>query len=333
MRTVEIDAAHAGARLDKALSDLLADVSRSRLKTLIEEGCVTVHGEIVREPRRAVAPGQTVTIALPVPKAAAPIAQAMPLAIVHEDDALIVIDKPAGMTVHPGAGQADGTLVNALLAHCAGSLSGIGGVARPGIVHRLDKETSGLLVVAKTDAAHQGLSEQFAAHGRDGRMVREYLALVWGEIGRMRSVDAAVGRAPHHRTKMAVVLDGRQDGRQDGRHGGRHAVTHVRTESILAGGLVSAVACTLETGRTHQIRVHLSHVGHPLLGDAVYGQHMATKAARLSDEARGALQALGRQALHARTLGFEHPMTGEAMRFEAPPPDPLARLIEAITRM
>ncbi len=324
-RHVDIDEASAGARLDKALADALDGLTRSRLKALIQEGRVRVNGAVVTEPKRPVAEGDAVVITLPAVRPAEPVAQEMPLAIVHEDDALIVIDKPAGLTVHPGAGQWDGTLVNGLLAHCADSLSGIGGVARPGIVHRLDKETSGLLVVAKTDAAHQGLSEQFAAHGRDGRMERSYLALVWGDPGFARSIDAPLDRAPHHRTKMAVVPAHRE--------GGRHAITHVRTEARLAGGLVSQVTCTLETGRTHQIRVHMAHVGHPLLGDAVYGQHMATKAAKLSDSAREALAALGRQALHARTLGFEHPVTGEAMRFESAPPEPLARLIEEITTM
>ena len=230
-----------------------------------------------------------------------------------------MIDKPAGLVVHPAPGHAAGTLVNALIRHCGASLSGVGGVKRPGIVHRLDKDTSGLLVVAKTDAAHRGLAELFADHGRTGSLEREYLALVWGRFDAAAGkIAAPIGRDPRHRERMAVVAEAR----------GRHATTHWRLEEAL--GPASLVACRLETGRTHQIRVHMASIGHPLLGDSVYGAGFKTKAAHLGDDARAALVALGRQALHASVLGFEHPATGETLRFESPPPEDFSRLLNAL---
>ena len=226
----------------------------------------------------------------------------LPLAVVFEDEHLIVIDKPAGLVVHPAPGHAAGTLVNALIRHCGASLSGVGGVRRPGIVHRLDKDTSGLLVAAKTDAAHRGLAGLFADHGRTGSLEREYLALVWGRFDAAAGkIAAPIGRDPRHREKMAVAAEER----------GRHATTHWRL--MEAFGPASLVACRLETGRTHQIRVHMASIGHPLLGDSVYGAGFNTKAARLSEAARAALAGFGRQALHASILGFEHPAT--ARRF------------------
>ena len=318
----EVDAAGAGERLDRFLGQAAAGrrlaLSRTRIQALIEAGEVAVDGAAAWTRRRSSRKGAH-RFEAPPPSEAPLSGEEMPLAIVFEDEHLIVIDKPAGLVVHPAPGHAEGTLVNALIGHCGASLSGIGGVRRPGIVHRLDKDTSGLLVVAKTDAAHQGLADLFADHGRSGSLTREYLALVWGAFDvAAGKVDAAIGRHGRHREKMAVVPDER----------GRHAVTHWRVEE--AFGPASLVACRLETGRTHQIRVHMASTGHPLLGDSVYGAGFKTKAAHLSEGARQALAALDRQALHASTLGFEHPITGEPLRFESPPPPDLSRLIEAL---
>jgi 23S rRNA pseudouridine1911/1915/1917 synthase len=313
----------AGERLDRFLgrsaSERRLALSRTRLKALIEAGCVTIDGQIVREAATRVSEGARIEVDAPPPEVSPLLGQDLPLNIVFEDDHLLVLDKPAGLVVHPAAGHEDGTLVNALIAHCGESLSGIGGVRRPGIVHRLDKDTSGLLVVAKTDAAHQGLSALFADHGRTGSLVREYQALVWGAPPMPHgAIDAPLGRHPHQREKMAVVLEER----------GRHAVTHWRLEQRL--GPASLISCRLETGRTHQIRVHLSHIGHPILGDSVYGAGFKSKAAQLPDDGRRALARLGRQALHATKLGFIHPITGEELLFESAPPNDLSCLISAL---
>jgi 23S rRNA pseudouridine1911/1915/1917 synthase len=256
---------------------------------------------------------------MPPPAPAEPQGEALPLKIVYEDDDLIVIDKPAGLVVHPGSGNETGTLVNALIAHCGKSLSGVGGVRRPGIVHRLDKDTSGLLVVAKNDLAHRGLSEQFAAHGRDGRLERAYLAVVWGTPARARgTVSAGLARSPANRRKMAVSQS----------EAARPAITHYRLLERL--GPASLIRCELETGRTHQIRVHMAHIGHPLLGDKQYGTGFRSAISKLPAAAQEALKALDGQALHAALLGFEHPRTGRPLRFESPPPEKLARLIAAL---
>jgi 23S rRNA pseudouridine1911/1915/1917 synthase len=265
------------------------------------------------------------TVALPPPVAAEPQGEDIPLTVVFEDRHLIVIDKPAGLVVHPAAGHGSGTLVNALIGHCGDSLSGIGGVKRPGIVHRLDKDTSGLLVAAKTDAAHAGLSDQFAAHGADGRLQRAYLALVWGVPPRTKGlVDAALSRSAQNRIKIAVVPEG----------AGRHAVTHYEVLEVFndveGAPVASLVRLVLETGRTHQIRVHMAHIGHPLLGDPVYGRGFQTRAARLGDGARVALDSLGRQALHAAELGFDHPVTGKALNFRSEAPADFAGLLDAL---
>ena len=244
--------------------------------------------------------------------------------MVFEDEHLIVIDKPAGLVVHPAPGHASGTLVNALIAHCGTSLSGIGGVKRPGIVHRLDKDTSGLLVVAKNDSAHHGLSRLFADHGRTLPLTRRYLAFVWGKPDRLfGTIDASVGRHQTDRLRMAVVPPER----------GRSAVTHWRLRESFAPGAAPAaslVACELETGRTHQIRVHMAHIGHPVMGDPLYARGFRSKASRLDAASQASLQVLGRQALHAAVLGFEHPVTGEALEFESDLPDDLAALASAL---
>ncbi|GJE17959.1 Ribosomal large subunit pseudouridine synthase D [Methylobacterium marchantiae] len=309
-------------RIDRALARALPDVSRSRLQDLIRTGQVRRDGVVVSDLSLKVGAGAVLDVMIPAPVDATPVAERLDLVIVHEDDDLIVIDKPAGLVVHPAPGHDAGTLVNGLIAHCGESLSGIGGVRRPGIVHRLDKDTSGLLVVAKNDLAHKGLTAQFADHGRSGPLERAYLALTWGAPEpRMGTIDVNLARSQRNREKIAVV-------RPDE---GRIAITHYLVEEILdAGTEVALVRCRLETGRTHQIRVHLSHRGHPLLGDSVYGNAFKTKAARLGEAARAKLGVLGRQALHAALLGFEHPRTGETLRFESPIPPDMADLITAL---
>lgn len=298
------------------------EVSRARFQALIAEGAVSVEGARVTEARHKVKPGDSLSVVLPEPRDAAPQPEAMALSIVHEDKDLIVIDKPSGLVVHPGPGNETGTLVNALIAHCGESLSGIGGVKRPGIVHRLDKDTSGLLVVAKNDQAHHGLSAQFAAHGRDGRLQRSYLAIVWGVLERRSgTISAAIDRSSANRQKMAVSRSA----------AAREAVTHYEVlETLGTPPLASLVRCQLETGRTHQIRVHMAHIGHPLLGDAVYGAGFRSSAAKLTEAAKAALKSLNRQALHATTLGFEHPVSGKPLRFESPAPADFSRLLEAL---
>jgi 23S rRNA pseudouridine1911/1915/1917 synthase len=320
-KTLESNAASA-ERLDKALVHAFPDVSRTRLQALIAEGCVTVEGKTITEARHKVKQGDALGVVLPEAVAPEPLPEAMALKIAYEDKDVIVIDKPAGLVVHPGAGNETGTLVNALIAHCGESLSGIGGVRRPGIVHRLDKDTSGLLVIAKHDKAHQGLSEQFAAHGRDGRLQRSYLALVWGVPEKARGmISAPIDRSTSNRQKMAVSRGANA----------REAVTHYEIREILGSPPVaSLLECQLETGRTHQIRVHMAHIGHPLLGDRVYGSGFRTSAKKLSEAARTALDALNRQALHATTLGFDHPRTGKALCFESPPPDDFKGLLDAL---
>ena len=322
VRSLVVEPGAAPERLDRVLARGFGDLSRARLQALARDGFVRCDGAEARDPSRKVAGGSRIEVVVPAALPAEPRGEALPLAVVHEDDDLIVIDKPAGLVVHPAAGHEDGTLVNRLIAHCGESLSGIGGVRRPGIVHRLDKDTSGLLVVAKNDLAHHGLSAQFADHGRSGALERAYLALVWGvPEPRAGTITASLARSRHNREKIAVVRDGE----------GRHAVTHYRVEGLPGGdGLTALVRCRLETGRTHQIRVHLSHRGHPLLGDATYGAAFKTKAARLADAPRAALTALGRQALHAAELGFLHPRTGERLRFDSPLPEDFARLLRAL---
>ena len=322
--TVIVPAESAGGRLDRVLAAQLPALSRSRLKALILAGQVAVEARTVRDPAAPVNSGDVITVIVPEAEPAKPAAEEIPLDIVYEDDALIVIDKPAGLVVHPAAGHATGTLVNALIAHCGESLSGIGGVKRPGIVHRLDKDTSGLMVVAKTDRAHRRLSDQFA-NKRDSAIARDYLALVWGAPDRPRgTIDAPLDRHPHAREKRAV------------REGGREAVTHWEVVERFADTdgkpLAALLACRLETGRTHQIRVHLAHIGHPIMGDETYATGFRTKAAKLSPAAREALTALGRQALHAGGLAFEHPVSGEVQEFHSPLPDDIARLTEALRR-
>jgi 23S rRNA pseudouridine1911/1915/1917 synthase len=316
---VDVAGDEGSARLDRVLAAHLADLSRSRLKALILDGAVTVGAAAIRDPAYHVSSGDTIIIDVPPAADPTPAGEQIALNVVYEDDDIIVIDKPAGLVVHPAAGHASGTLVNALIAHCGTSLSGIGGVRRPGIVHRLDKDTSGLLVAAKNDRAHRSLSAQFADHGRTGAMERGYLAFAWGVPNRPRgTINAAIDRHPQAREKMAV------------RAGGREAVTHYEVREAFAGPdrkpVASLLALKLETGRTHQIRVHLAHIGHPLMGDLVYGPHFKTKANQLGPQSRAALAAVDRQALYAYLLVLEHPKTGEILRWEQPLPQDLLLL-------
>ncbi|WP_397415625.1 RluA family pseudouridine synthase [Phenylobacterium sp.] len=309
-RHVALDETARGERLDKALAGRLTDVSRARLQALIAEGRLRRDGVVITDGAARAVPGDYV-LDVPPPAPASPEAESIPLAVLFEDAHLIVIDKPAGLTMHPAPGSETGTLVNALLAHCGASLSGIGGVARPGIVHRIDKETSGVVVAAKSDAAHQGLSALFAAHDIE----RAYVAFTRGAPDPRRgTIEAAIARSTHDRKKMAVA-----------RSGGRAALTHYRVERIFGPEerpLAARVVCRLETGRTHQIRVHLASKGAPCLGDPVYGAGQPAAPVRAAMAEAG----LARQALHAAVLGFVHPVTGETLRFESPLPADMAEL-------
>jgi 23S rRNA pseudouridine1911/1915/1917 synthase len=295
---VRLQPAHAGWRIDRALAAALPRMSRERLKALIRNGALE---PTIRDPATKVRGNEIFRLAVPEPEPAHNEPQDIPLKIVFEDDHLLVVDKPAGLVVHPAAGNRDGTLVNALLHHCGGSLSGIGGVARPGIVHRIDKDTSGLLVVAKTDVAHEGLAKQFAAHSID----RRYLAIVSGVPKASEGkVDAPLARSSTNRKKIAIVEGGR----------GKRAVTHWKRLKVLKDAAL--VECRLETGRTHQVRVHMASIGHPLIGDPVYGRSGKTHGKLLKE------LAFHRQALHAAQLGFTHPATKSRLSFTSPvPPD------------
>jgi 23S rRNA pseudouridine1911/1915/1917 synthase len=306
---VTIPAEMAGWRLDRALAALLPTYSRERLKALISSGQVMSAGQLSRDPSAKAKEGTSFSVAVPPPTPAHNEAQDIPIEIVFEDDHLLVVDKPAGMVVHPAAGNYDGTMVNALLHHCNGRLSGIGGVARPGIVHRIDKDTSGLLVVAKTDPAHEGLAAQFAKHSIE----RRYAAIVAGlPKSGSGTVDANLARSSADRKKIAIVSVGR----------GKRAVTHWRlVETLKQAALME---CQLETGRTHQVRVHMASIGHPLMGDPVYG--------RSRSEHREVLKRLefNRQALHAARLGFVHPITGGTLTFESPIPSDMQQLLSCL---
>jgi len=315
----------AGARLDQWLTKLMGeDFSRSRVQSLIRAGAVALNGADVTDPGRKLKPGDKITVRLPELEPAEPQGEDIPLDILYEDSELAVVNKPPGLVVHPGAGNWTGTLVNALIHHCGASLSGIGGVRRPGIVHRLDKDTSGVMVVAKTDRAHRALSEAFADHGRTGNLERAYVALVWGAPERSQGViDAALGRAAD-RVRRAVAPAGRPDA--------RHAITRYAVQERFGAAadntaLAALVECRLETGRTHQIRVHMAHIGHPVIGDPDYGLAFRTKANRLPEPLRTLAKDFPRQALHAKLLAFTHPVTGEMMRFEAPMPADMAALL------
>ncbi len=330
MEVLEVSHSDDGKRVDKFISaNAPDDFSRARVQALVRAGQVTINGLVPRGTSVKVSAGDVVRFAMPQPEDATPEPQDILLDVVFEDDDLIIINKPPGMVVHPAPGNRDGTLVNALLHHCAGQLSGIGGVKRPGIVHRLDKDTSGIMVAAKSYRAHVDLQEQFADHGRTGPLERAYLALVWGAPPRMKgTVETHIGRHPTQRTSQAVVDPSRPDA--------KYAITHYQVLERIGDNrktgvpLASLVECRLETGRTHQIRVHMTHLGCPLLGDKDYGREFASKGAALTEPAASLYTALGRQALHARLLGFRHPTSGETVRFEAALPDDIRLLMDAL---
>ncbi len=322
--TVTVPPEADGERLDRWLASVIPDLSRARLQALIRDGHVR-SGATIGEAKKRVKPGDVLTVSVPEAEAADVAGEQIALSVVYEDDDVIVIDKPAGLVVHPAAGHASGTLVNALIAHCGATLSGIGGVRRPGIVHRLDKDTSGLLVVAKNDAAHVSLSEQFKSHGEDGRLERAYLALVWGALDRPKgTIDAPLARSNANRTRISVTR----------KPGSRHAVTHYQVLEVFVGATpaatISLLRLQLETGRTHQIRVHLAHISHPVLGDPVYGAGFKTREAALDGPLQAVVERLERQALHAALLAFEHPASGEAMSFESPIPADIADIIAVL---
>ncbi len=302
----------AGQRVDRVVAVAIGSLSRSRVKVLIESGQLSRDGKPVRDPSEPIKPGQTYTLLLPAPEPATPQPQDIPLTILFEDADLIVLNKPAGLVVHPAPGNADGTLVNALLAHAGEEFSGIGGEMRPGIVHRLDKDTSGIMVVAKSDRAHRKLSENFATRDLD----RTYLALCWGVPSPATGeIEGAIGRHPSDRKRMAVVT-----------RGGKAALTRYTTLHAWDAAC-ALLRCKLATGRTHQIRVHLATMGHPLVGDPVYLKRVPPSARNLAAPVREALLAFPRQALHAESLGFRHPVTGQPLQFSAPPPPDMAELL------
>ena len=310
--TVQVPDAAAGDRLDKALATILPQFSRTRIKSLIQTGAVVSGGAKLTDPSMRVKPDQRIDILVPPIAPARPVAQDIALDVVYEDEHLIVIDKPAGLVVHPAHGNPDRTLVNALIAHCGESLSGVGGEARPGIVHRLDKDTSGLLVAAKNDAAHRGLAAQFADHSLD----RAYKTVVWG-VPRPAKGEIAgnIGRHPRNRKKMAVV-----------QRGGKQATTRYQRIGII-GAAASLLACQLTTGRTHQIRVHLASIGHPVVGDPVYGGRQFRHRTGMTEGFSAAVAQLNRQALHAYLLGFSHPISRSPLRFESDLPSDIKRLL------
>lgn len=339
-REFTVDADYAGSRLDKWLSDVADGLTRTRVKALIDGGALSRNGAVFSDASYKVRAGEAYRLTLPPVAPAMPCAEDIALDVVYEDGDIIIINKPAGMVVHPGAGNWSGTLVNALLAHCGSSLSGIGGVARPGIVHRIDKDTSGLLAAAKNDAAHVALSRAFSAHAID----RVYDAIA---IGAPRPsvgvIDAALARSTTDRTKMAIVAPAPDP--DVSRRGARRAVTHYRVTEAFGRGraklpgdaLASLIECQLETGRTHQIRVHLASLGHPLIGDPVYGRGYGLGGLKpgepAADQAIAVVSAFRRQALHARILGFEHPVTHEPMRFEREAPADFAALKAALSAL
>ncbi len=311
---VEVLENDVGERLDRFLAERLGGLSRNRIKPLVKEGFTLLNGDVITDPSKRVKIHEVYQITIPEAKEPDPLPQDIPLDIVFEDEYLVVVNKPARMVVHPAAGNWSGTLVNALLFHCGDSLSGIGGVKRPGIVHRIDKETSGLMVVAKTDAAHQGLASLFETHDIE----RTYRAIVWGRVyPASGEIEKNIGRDPHNRKRMAVV-----------EHSGKTALTRYQLEENFQG-IASLVRCNLATGRTHQIRVHMAHIGHPLVGDPVYSRPKLSRTKSLPESRQNVIRKFPRQALHAQSLGFVHPITNKPLNFVAEFPRDMLKLLAA----
>ncbi|MCL6230005.1 RluA family pseudouridine synthase [Bartonella bilalgolemii] len=321
-----------GQRIDQWLAkQYKGELSRSRLQTLIREGYLKIDGQLIKEPKIKLKSNQIIELTIPTSNDAQPRGEALALDILFEDNHVIVINKPAGLVVHPGNGNWTGTLVNALIYHCSDSLSGIGGIKRPGIVHRLDKDTSGVMVIAKNDLAHRNLNAQFADHGRTSALDRRYHAVIWGSPNRnIATIDTFLARSSRDRTKRTVV-------HSEHTHA-RRAITHF---SLLekygtcndATSLASLLECRLETGRTHQIRVHMAHIGHPLIGDKVYGNAFKTKSNTLDPEIKNIIDQFNRQALHATSLTFEHPANSKIMSFSSSFPKDLTNLINYLKKL
>lgn len=329
-----VSADAAGQRIDAYVAACAPEwVSRSRIKELVKTGHVRLNGIICTSPKERLAAADIVQWVVPEPADPTPQGEDIVLSIAYEDDHLIVVDKPAGLVVHPAAGNWTGTLVNALIHHCGDSLSGVGGVRRPGIVHRLDKDTSGLMVVAKTDRAHQGLAAQFADHGRQGPLQRRYRAIVWGRPEAKGKVETYLGRDHRNRQRRAVTADNAPDARWAVTHWTRLQIWAADDGKTRSPPELSLVECQLETGRTHQIRVHMTHIGHPLLGDPLYGTSVASRVERLPDHVAKVLRQFRRQALHAAILGFEHPITGETLVLESPLPPDMEQLRAALASL
>ncbi|HFB2048693.1 MAG: RluA family pseudouridine synthase [Hyphomicrobiaceae bacterium] len=315
---------HIGVRVDRFIAITLEDLSRQNVKKILKSGAVKINGFVCNNPKHKLSEGQNVRLDLPPYESVQINAETIPLNITYEDSDIIVVDKPAGLVTHPAPGHNTGTLVNALIAHAGAELSTISGVTRPGIVHRLDKDTSGLMVVAKNDFAHKRLAEQFAIHGTDGRMQRIYTALCWGEFDLpYGTVDVSLARSTSNRRKIKVVAVDK----------GRHAITHYRVvkKYLLSNRVsISMLRLQLETGRTHQIRVHMSSIGNPVLGDKIYGSGFNSSMKKLNEEFNHPTDFLNRQALHASTLNFEHPSTGQPLCFTSPIPRDMKDLINSL---
>ena len=323
----QVSAEQQGQRIDSLLATLIADFSRTRIKTLINNGEVTINGTIITQQSKKVNNEDYIELNVPELELPTPKPENLNLPIIYEDDDVIVIDKPAGMVVHPAPGNWTGTVVNALLYHCGDRLSGIQGVIRPGIVHRLDKDTTGLLVVAKNDLSHQHLSQQFADHGRSGSLKRVYQALVWDSMSQSQGViNQNLSRSATNRKKISVS-----------KKNGRYAVTHWKVLERFGqknqSPIATLIECQLETGRTHQIRVHLAHIGHPLIGDSVYGAHFFTKIAKLPENAQVFFSNFKRQALHAGLLEFTHPSSKQTLSFTSPIPKDYEMLLDSLRKI